>query len=67
MVGEDWSCEKDVRLVDEPFHIRLEELRKIRSENLSLGIQRGGERRKLSEERVLPVDLITQIVWFGFI
>ena len=44
MVLEDGSCEKDRRLVGREFHRRGEELRKKRSENLSLDVRGGRER-----------------------
>ena len=36
MVRDGWSCEKDLKLVEREFQRRGEDLRKERSENLSL-------------------------------
>ena len=69
MVGEDWSCEQDVRLVSGDFHIRLGEVRKERSDNLSLEVRFGRERqvvRGASFTCGFDIDQITQIVWFRF-
>ena len=43
MIGEECSCEKYLRLVGIEFHIRLEKLRKERSENFNLDIPDGRE------------------------
>ena len=56
MVGEDWSCEKDLKLVGREFHRQGEELCKEQSEDLSFEV-RGGKERQRSEKRILPVGL----------
>ena len=61
VVGEGGSFEKDLRLIGREFPRRGEELRKERSENLSLDYKgRKGETEVVgtSEERVLPLGLI---------
>ena len=58
VVGERGSFEKDLRLIGSGFQRRGKELQNERSENLSLDVRGGRERRRWSEERVLPVGLI---------
>ena len=58
VVGEGGSCEKDLRLIGKLFQRPGEELRKERSENLSLDVRVGRERQMWSEEPVLTVGLM---------
>ena len=44
LVGEGGSFEKDLRLIGREFEGRRDELRKERSENLSLEVRGGRER-----------------------
>ena len=44
MIGEDGSCEKDLRLFGKEFHKRVKVLWKERSENVSLEVRDGRER-----------------------
>ena len=52
MVREGWNCEKDLRLVGREFQRRGEELRKERSENVSLEVRSRRESQRWSGERV---------------
>ena len=58
MVGEDERLQKDLVLVDSEFQRQGKELQKEQSENLSLNVRGGRERKRWSEERVFPVGLI---------
>ena len=58
MVGDGLKCKKDLRSVGRESRRRGEKLRKERSEHLSLAVSGGREKKKWSDERVLPVGLI---------